>query len=165
MPGDGHAGFGRRLGETHWWKHQQGAPSRPHQPRGSPLCLRVDAGRSIAHVAAEAGISRHRLAKWYARWLAHGEDGLTDRSSPPIASPNRTSEDIADLVEALRRQTKYGPARLAAELEKLHASPWQRPPCTESLVRRGLRFRPMDHVTFRPVARWLGRRSGGSDGS
>ncbi|MFG3383169.1 hypothetical protein ACGF3B_22330, partial [Streptomyces sp. NPDC047999] len=27
----GHVRFGRRLGETHWWKHQQGAPSRPHQ--------------------------------------------------------------------------------------------------------------------------------------
>jgi hypothetical protein len=73
----------------------------------------------VAHVAAEAGISRRCLTKWYARWLAQGGDGLTDRSSRPIASPNRTSEDIADLVEALRRQTKYGPARLAAELQKL----------------------------------------------
>ncbi|WUN13627.1 transposase [Streptomyces phaeochromogenes] len=30
MPGDGHAGCGRRSGETHWWQHQQGAPGRPH---------------------------------------------------------------------------------------------------------------------------------------
>jgi hypothetical protein len=30
---DGHAGFGRRHGETHWWKHQQGAPCRPHTIR------------------------------------------------------------------------------------------------------------------------------------
>lgn len=35
MSGDGHAGFGRRLGETRWWKYQQGAPSRPHQRSGS----------------------------------------------------------------------------------------------------------------------------------
>jgi hypothetical protein len=27
---DGHAGFGRRHGETHRWKHRQGAPCRPH---------------------------------------------------------------------------------------------------------------------------------------
>lgn len=27
---EGHAGFGRRLGETHRWKHRRGAPSRPH---------------------------------------------------------------------------------------------------------------------------------------
>ena len=30
MPGNGHAGCGRRLGETHRWKHRQGAPGRPH---------------------------------------------------------------------------------------------------------------------------------------
>lgn len=46
---------------------------------------------------------------------------MLDHSSRPSASPTRTSEGIADLVEALRRQTRYGPARLAAELERLHA--------------------------------------------
>lgn len=30
MLGNGHGGCGRRLGETHQWKHRQGAPSRPH---------------------------------------------------------------------------------------------------------------------------------------
>lgn len=91
----------------------RGHRNAPLTPEGRlRLCLRVDTGRPIAHVAAEAGISRRCLAKRYARWLAHGEDSLMDRSSRPIAGPNRTSEDIADLVEALRRQTKYGPARL-----------------------------------------------------
>src|SRR5215212_7073562 len=28
--GNGHAGCGRRPGETHRWKHRQGAPGRPH---------------------------------------------------------------------------------------------------------------------------------------
>lgn len=94
----------------------------PLTPEGRlRLWLRVDAGRPIAHIAAEAGISRRCLAKWYARWRTHGEDGLLDHSSRPSASPTRTSEGIADLVEALRRQIKYGPARLAAELERLHA--------------------------------------------
>ena len=30
VPGNGHAGCGRRLGETHRWKHRKGAPGRPH---------------------------------------------------------------------------------------------------------------------------------------
>ena len=30
MPGNGHGGCGRRLGETRRWKHRQGAPGRPH---------------------------------------------------------------------------------------------------------------------------------------
>jgi len=33
VPGNWHAGFGRRLGETHRSKHRQGAPSRPHTGR------------------------------------------------------------------------------------------------------------------------------------
>ncbi|MFG3322423.1 leucine zipper domain-containing protein [Streptomyces sp. NPDC048171] len=71
-------------------------------------------------MAAEAGISRRCLAKWYARWRTQGEDGLLGHSSRPSASPTGTSEGIADLVEALRRQITYGPARLAAERERLH---------------------------------------------
>jgi len=30
LPGNGHGGCGRRLGETRRWKHRQGAPGRPH---------------------------------------------------------------------------------------------------------------------------------------
>ncbi len=30
MRGNAHGGCGRRLGETHRWKHRQGAPGRPH---------------------------------------------------------------------------------------------------------------------------------------
>ncbi|GHD13141.1 hypothetical protein GCM10010313_37630 [Streptomyces violarus] len=48
------------------------------------LCLRIDAGRPIAHVAAEAGISRRCLAKWYARRRAHGENGTTGSRGSPM---------------------------------------------------------------------------------
>ena len=34
------------------------------------LCLRVDAGRPRAHVAAEAKVPRQCLSKWHARWRA-----------------------------------------------------------------------------------------------
>ncbi|MGB6165523.1 MAG: hypothetical protein WBF75_23705 [Pseudonocardiaceae bacterium] len=36
MPGNRHAGFGRRFGEIHQWQHRQGAPGRPHQRCGRP---------------------------------------------------------------------------------------------------------------------------------
>ncbi|WP_160150459.1 helix-turn-helix domain-containing protein [Nonomuraea solani] len=65
------------------------ATARGH--RNAPLtpegCLRIDAGRPIAHVAAEAGLSRRCLAKWYARWRAHGENGLLDPSSRQQPGP------------------------------------------------------------------------------
>jgi hypothetical protein len=80
------------------------------------LCLRVAAGRPIAHVAAEAGISRQCLSKWYGRFLAEGEAGLLDRSSRPSRSPIRTSPQLTARIEALRRDRKFGPARIAHHL-------------------------------------------------
>ncbi|WP_461058898.1 helix-turn-helix domain-containing protein [Streptomyces pseudoechinosporeus] len=78
-----------------------GHPNFPLTPEGRRrLHERVAAGRPIAHVAAEAGMSRRCLAKWYARWQAHGEDGLLDHFSRPASSPSRSPEDIADLASA-----------------------------------------------------------------
>ncbi|MER6526355.1 helix-turn-helix domain-containing protein [Streptomyces sp. NPDC001508] len=105
----------------------------------------MDAGRPVAHAAAEAGISRRCLAKWYARWCAHGEAWLVDPSSRPATSPARTGEDVADLIEALRRQTKHGPARLAAHLQRLHGITVAPTTVHRVLVRRGLnRLRDLD---------------------
>lgn len=80
------------------------------------MCLRVDAGRPIAHVAAEAGVSRQCLSKLHARWTVGGEAGLVDRSSRPTGSPAQTSAELTARIEQLRRTRKFGPARIAAEL-------------------------------------------------
>ena len=64
------------------------APLTPEGRRR--LCLRVDTGRPVCHVAAEAGVARQTLAKWHARWLEDGENGLHDRSSRPVTCPNQT---------------------------------------------------------------------------
>ncbi|MFM9780356.1 IS481 family transposase [Streptomyces scabiei] len=142
-----------------------GHPNAPLTPEGRRrLCERVDAGRPIAHVAAEAGISRRCLAKWYARWCAHGESGLLGHSSRPSTSPARTAEDVADLVEALRRQTKHGPARLAADLKRLHGITVAPATVHRVLVRRGLnRLRDLDPPTgeqLREVIRYEHERVG-----
>ena len=80
------------------------------------LCLRVDAGRPRAHVAAEAGVSRQCLSKWHRRWRAQGQAGLVDRSSRPAHSPGQVPPDVQGRIERLRRERKLGPARIAAEL-------------------------------------------------
>jgi len=98
----------------------------------------VDAGRPIAHVAAEAGISRRCLAKRYTRRQAHDEDGLPDHSSRPAGIPSRNPQNIADLTEALRRQTKRGPDRPAADLKRLHGATVAPATVHRILVRREL---------------------------
>lgn len=47
--------------------------------------------RPIAHVAAEAGISRQRSSKWKARFDERGEAGLVDRASVPHTYRCRTA--------------------------------------------------------------------------
>lgn len=44
----------------------------------------------IAHIAAEAGLSRRCLGKWVARYREHGEGGLQDYSSAPTRRSTQT---------------------------------------------------------------------------
>lgn len=118
------------------------APLTPEGRRR--LCQRVDADRPICHVAAEAGIARQTLGRWYARWCEEGEAGLEDRSSRPHRSPNQTDPDVEARVVALRREHKVGPAQLvgllAEEGLQLPASTIYR-----ILVRHGIsRLRDLD---------------------
>jgi len=104
----------------------------------------VDAGRPISHVAAEAGVSRQTLGKWHERWTAEGEEGLLDRSCRPERSPNQTSSEIEDRVEALRRSHKLGPVQL---MGLLRAEGVELAPSTiyRVLRRRGIsRLRDLD---------------------
>ena len=66
----------------------------PLTPQGRyRLVMRVQAGRPIAHVAAEAGIARATLSKWVARYRQKGISELEDRSSAPFHCPTRTSAE------------------------------------------------------------------------
>lgn len=124
-------------------------PNAPLTPAGRRrLCERIDTGRPIAHVAAEAGVSRRCVAKWYAHWRHDGPAGLIDRSCAPNHSPRRTPPEIEDLIENLRRSTKYGPARLAAEMQHRHAITVASATVHRILVRRGIsRLRDIDPPT------------------
>lgn len=90
------------------------APLTPEGRRR--LCERVDSGRPICHVAAEAGIARQRLGYWYARWVREGEAGLQDRSSRPHRSPHQTPVEIEAAVCAKRRSRRVGPVQLVGLL-------------------------------------------------
>lgn len=88
-------------------------------PRLSPfgrwlIVERVGQGRPVAHVAAELGVSRQTAYRWVRRFRVGGVDALSDRSSRPHRSPNRTTHDREVQVLAARRQLRQGPLRLAA---------------------------------------------------
>ena len=122
-----------------------GHPNAPLTPEGRRrLCERVDSGRPLCHVAAEAGLARQTVAKWHSRWLQGGEAALVDRSSRPASSPRQTDREVEDLVEWLRRGMKLGAAMLVAEL-KLFGVELAASTIGRILVRRGIsRLRDLD---------------------
>ncbi|MEV0211655.1 IS481 family transposase, partial [Streptomyces sp. NPDC050788] len=119
------------------------------------LVERVCAGRPVAHVAAEMGISRATAHKWVHRWRVEGDAGLADRSSRPRTTPHRTAATLEAQVCRLRQARKLGPARIGPVLG-LPASTVHR-----ILVRHGLnRLAHLDRPTGQVIRRYERDRPG-----
>lgn len=78
------------------------------------LVDQVAAGRPVAHIAAELGVSRQTAYRWVRRFRLEGPAGLRDRSSRPHHSPGRTSPDQERAVLDARHRLRFGPLRIAA---------------------------------------------------
>lgn len=82
----------------------------PLTPEGRYRLIERCQFRPIAHVAAEAGVSRACLSKWKSRFDREGMSGLEDRSSAPHARPTITAPEVVELIETWRREHHW-PAR------------------------------------------------------
>lgn len=80
------------------------------------MVMRIEAGRPVAHVAAEMGVSRPTAYKWWHRWQESGVDGLVDRSSRPRSCPHQTPPEMEAAIVELRMTLKQGPARIGGQL-------------------------------------------------
>jgi hypothetical protein len=113
------------------------------------LCLRIEAGRPVAHVAPEMGTSRATGYKWWRCFCEAGVEGLIDRSSRPHHCPHRTAPDMELQIAELRAALKLGPVRIGYRLGV--------PPSTvhRVLVRLGLnRLAWMDRPTGQVIRRY-----------
>lgn len=119
------------------------------------LVRRIEAGRAVAHVADELGVSRQTAYRWWRRYQAEGEAGLHDRPSTPHRCPHRVDARTERSVVKLRRRHKWGPATIASHTGI--------PPSTvhRILVRHGLnRLAWMDRPTGRVIRRYERQRPG-----
>ena len=113
------------------------------------LCERISAGRPIAHVAREIGVSRQTASKWWNRYLTDGESGLIDRRSAPYSTPNRLPERTERRIIGLRVNRRWGPARIAGHLRLVVSTVWR------VLRRFGMsRLRDLDPPTGRTIRRY-----------
>jgi transposase InsO family protein len=74
-------------------------------------------GWSAAEAAEAQGVSRTTAYRYLRRFRRDGMAGLLDRSSAPHRRPGAVSDAQERLICALRRETGYGPHRLAGLLE------------------------------------------------
>ncbi len=73
-------------------------------PRSRMLMMqRLDAGWTIAAVAAAVGVDGRTVRKWRDRFGAEGRAGLVDRSSRPHCSPSRLDSAAEAEIASLRR--------------------------------------------------------------
>jgi transposase InsO family protein len=91
-------------------------------------------GRPVAHVAKEMGVSRQCAHRWVARFDAHGEAGLHERSSRPHRMPTRVPAAVEQQVLGLRLAERRGqdwlgpemglPARTVSRILRRHRVPY-----------------------------------------
>jgi transposase InsO family protein len=102
-------------------------------PKGREAMVRavVDGGLSKTAAARQFNTTPKTVRKWVERFRAEGVEGLRDRSSKPLSSPDQTPAATCAAVETLRRQ-RYTGKQIAAHLTLSPAT------VSRILKRRGL---------------------------
>src|SRR5215831_4753197 len=99
-------------------------------------------------------ISRKTFYKWVARYQSHGEAGLCERPRRPHRSPNATPKEVVSKVLYLRQKYHFGPARIAAYLERYHAIHVAHSTVHRILQRHRLSRLPSNQKYQRQTHRW-----------
>jgi transposase InsO family protein len=73
----------------------------------------LEMGWSVESTADRFQVDAKTVRKWVARFRAEGVEGLEDRSSRPLRSPNRTVRSIRREVVRLRRKRRWGADHIA----------------------------------------------------
>ncbi|SNY56338.1 IS481 family transposase [Paractinoplanes atraurantiacus] len=115
----------------------------------------VDDKWPLRRAADRFQVSPTTAKRWADRYRTDGAAGMTDRSSRPHHSPNRTPHPIERRVLHLRRSKRLGPVRIGWRLS-LPAST-----CHAILRRaRAARLSHLDRATAEPIRRYEHDRPG-----
>ena len=83
--------------------------------------------QSMTELSASYGISRKTGYQLVERYVAHGPQGLEERSRKPWSSPNQTAEPLVQAFIAVRqRHPSWGAKKLLAIVAKRHPR-WELP--------------------------------------
>ena len=76
----------------------------------------VERGWTIEATAERFQVDAKTVRKWRDRFLEQGDAGLSDRSSRPHRSPNRTPRSCRRRVIQLRKKCRWGAEHIGHEL-------------------------------------------------
>jgi hypothetical protein len=96
--------------------HANAALTPRHRHRLRIARLVVDDGWPVVQAARQFNVSWPTAKRWADRYEAMGEAGMTDRSSRPHHSPNKTPQDLVRKVVHLRWKKRLGPIGIGAKL-------------------------------------------------
>jgi transposase InsO family protein len=118
------------------------------------LVCAIEDGLTLRAAAASFSVSPATAHRWWHRWLDGGRcrGSLRDRSSRPLRSPRQLSVAEEQPILEARRQTGYGPGRLAGILRRARSTIWK------VLRRHGISRRPRPPLP--PARRYEWSRAG-----
>ena len=120
---------------------------------------RIEAGESISDVADRLGISRQSLYNWLARFKeaggsVEGEAALMDRSRRPRFSPNKTPDEIEQLLLAEQKKWGFGAKKILRRCRDHDPTrPWPQRSTVDAIFKRNglVVARPQPRRRFAPV--------------
>jgi transposase InsO family protein len=126
-------------------------------PRGRLLLARlvVEEGWPIVRAAEHFRVSWPTAKRWASRYVAMGAAGMTDRSSRPHRSPNRTPQPAVRRIVQLRWRHRLSPLAIASRLSI--------PASTVHAVLVRCRLNRLSHIDIRtgePIRRYEHDRPG-----
>jgi transposase InsO family protein len=110
--------------------------------------------KNVSKTCRHFGISRKTFYKWVARYESLGEAGLCERPRRPHRSPNATPKEVVSKVLYLRQNYHFGPARIAAYLQRYHAIRVAHSTVHRILQRHNLGKLPSSQKYQRQTHRW-----------
>ncbi len=119
------------------------------------VALALREGAKIRELCRAFGISPTTGYKWLKRYLEGGEEALVDRSRRPRHSPNRTSEQVEQVIVGVRDEhPTWGGRKIRATLDPEAAPPWPVPSTITAILRRYHRLDDAESAKHRPFQRF-----------
>lgn len=125
------------------------------EQRYDAVLMVIKDGYCVSEVAAKVKVSRQTLYKWLADYEGGGLEGLRDRSHRPHHVPHQLDGAREAAIIAMRlSHPRWGPVRIAHELERTGVEPPSLMTIHRVLARRGLVLPKAQRKKLPTYKRW-----------